>query len=152
MLNRDPLSLREGDAVVSSITTETWREHVDPLAPDVTPAEAGRTLARISATAHLTLFAHYDTDYVGHRGDLAAAVAVLERVDAFVGGVAAHLDPATLLVLASDHGNVEDVTAGHTLNPTPVIALGPGSDEIATRVRALTDVAPAILELLGVAG
>ena len=151
-LTRDAVSLREGDAVVSSITTETWREHVDPLAPDVTPVQAGRTLAHISSTADLTLFAHYDTDYVGHRGDLAAAVDVLERVDAFIGGVAADLAPGTLLLVASDHGNVEDVTAGHTLNPTPVIALGPGSDAIAARVRALTDVAPAILHLLGLAG
>ena len=117
----------------------------------MTPEEAGRTLAAISGSADLTLFAHYDTDHVGHRGDLAAAVEVLERVDAFLGGLAAALGPGTLLVVASDHGNVEDVTAGHTRNPTPVIALGPGSGAVAARVRALTDVAPAILALLGVA-
>ena len=83
-LTRDSASLREGDAVASSITNESWREHVDPGAPRVSPEEAGHVLARISATAELTLFAHYDTDYVGHRGDLAAAVAVLETVDAFL--------------------------------------------------------------------
>ena len=149
-LTRDTTSLRQGDAVASSITNDSWREYVDPDAPLVGPEEAGRTLARIAGTAELTLFAHYDTDYVGHRGDLAAAVEVLERVDAFIGGVAAGMGPGTLLVIASDHGNVEDVTAGHTLNPTPVILLGPGSDRVARRVRALTDVAPAILELLGV--
>ena len=125
---------------------------MDPLAPSVTAQEGGRTLARIAAAAHLTLFAHYDTDYVGHRGDLAAAVEALERVDAFLGAVVEEMRPGTLLVVASDHGNVEDATAGHTLNPTPVIALGPGSDAVAARVRALTDVAPALLHLLGVEG
>ena len=149
-LTRDSASLRQGDALASSITNESWREHVDPGAPRVTPQEAGRILARISATAELTLFAHYDTDHVGHRGDLAAAVGVLETVDAFLGGVTDTLDAGTLLVIASDHGNVEDATAGHTRNPTPVIALGPGSRRLTDRVRALTDVAPAILELLEV--
>src|SRR5687768_15992465 len=142
--------MREGDAVASSITNDTWREHVDPRAPRVTPGEAGRSLARISGTADLTLFAHYDTDYVDLLGDLAAAVEVLETVEAFLGGLTGALDASTLLVIASDHGNVEDATAGHTLNPTPVIALGPGSGPLARRVRALTDVAPAILQLLGV--
>jgi 2,3-bisphosphoglycerate-independent phosphoglycerate mutase len=149
-LTREALALRAGNAVASSLTNDAWREHVDPLAPLISAEDAGRNLARISAAAALTLFAHYDTDLVGHRGDMAAAVAVLERVDAFLGGVTAELAAGTLLVVASDHGNVEDVTAGHTLNPTPVLALGPGRDAVAERVSALTDVAPAILDLLGI--
>jgi 2,3-bisphosphoglycerate-independent phosphoglycerate mutase len=151
-LTRDEVALREGNAVASSLTNDAWRAHVDPLAPRIDAEEAGRNLARISEGAHLTLFAHYDTDLVGHRGDLDAAVEVLERVDAFLGGVAARLPEGTLLLVASDHGNIEDVGAGHTLNATPVLAVGPGRDRVAERVRALTDVAPTILDLLGVRG
>ena len=98
----------------------------------------------------MTLFAHYDTDHVGHRMDVDAAVTVLERIDAFLGGLLPALPKDTLLVIASDHGNVEDATTGHTLNPVPVIAVGPGSELLAGRVRAIADVAPAILHLLNI--
>lgn len=149
-LTRDEQSVREGDAVVSGITTDLWRLHVDPDAPLVAPQQAGATLARICASADLTLFAHYDTDLVGHRRDMDAAVEVLERVDGLLEGVLAHLPDDALLVVASDHGNVEDITTGHTRNPVPVLAHGPGAETLARRVASLTDVAPAVLQHLDI--
>lgn len=151
LLDRDAAALRAGRAVASSITNERWQAHLGAgSVPTVSAAEAGRTLARIAAGAELTLFAHYDTDLVGHRRSLAEAVAALERVDAFLGGVLAALPPHTLLVVASDHGNLEDVRAGHTCNPVPVLGVGAGREALAERVRAITDVAPALLALLGI--
>ena len=147
---RDADSLREGRAVASSITNDGWRRHLDRDAPDITPQEAGGNLARIAAAAHLTLFAHYDTDTAGHRGGMPAAVAALERVDAFLDGLLAGLRKGTLLLIASDHGNIEDVSGGHTLNPVPVMAVGPGSTRVAESVRSVTDVAPLVLDLLHV--
>src|SRR5690606_31268050 len=134
-----------------SITNEAWRAHLDPDVPMVTPREAGLNLARIAGEADLTLFAHYDTDLAGHRQDLGAGVEALERVDAFLGGVVEGLPTGTLLVVSSDHGNLEDVTTGHTLNPVPVLAFGPGAGEVVARSRAITDVAPALLALLDAA-
>jgi bisphosphoglycerate-independent phosphoglycerate mutase (AlkP superfamily) len=53
------------------------------------------------------------------------------------------------VVVTSDHGNVEDVTAkGHTLNPVPTMLIGTGREQIEPRIRSLTDIAPAIVELL----
>ncbi len=150
VLSRHADALREGRAVASSITNEAWRIHLDPGVPSVTPRQAGANLARIAAAAEITLFAHYDTDHAGHRREMPPAVLALERVDAFLAGVVADLPADALLVVASDHGNVEDVTAGHTLNPVPVLALGPGAGEVARRTRAITDVAPALLDLLGI--
>lgn len=149
VLSRDLPELAAGEAVASSITHEHWRKRAGDL-PDVTPEEAGRRLARIAAGAEVTLFAHYDTDHVGHRGGLEEAVRALEKVDAFLGAVADALPADTLLVVASDHGNVEDAAGGHTLNPVPVLAVGPGRETVAARVRSITDVAPAILELLDI--
>jgi bisphosphoglycerate-independent phosphoglycerate mutase (AlkP superfamily) len=142
--------VRAGRGVASEITNLGWRKHLDPDAPLVTPADAGRILAGISAEVEVTLFAHYDTDHVGHRKDIDAAVGVLERVDSFLGGLLPALPADALLVIASDHGNVEDATVGHTTNPVPVIAFGPGSEALARRVRSIADVTPAILELLGI--
>jgi bisphosphoglycerate-independent phosphoglycerate mutase (AlkP superfamily) len=53
-------------------------------------------------------------------------------------------------VMASDHGNLEDVATGHTLNPVPVLAWGPGHRQAIDGVRAITDVAPRILHLLSI--
>jgi 2,3-bisphosphoglycerate-independent phosphoglycerate mutase len=148
VLTRDLPALLAGDAVASSITNERWTQASPHEVPPVTAEEAGRRLARIAAAAHATLFAHYDTDYAGHRGGLPAAIAALEKVDAFLTGVVAEMTDDTLLVVSSDHGNLEDAEAGHTRNPVPVLAVGPGHDEIAARVHAITDVAPAMLTLL----
>jgi 2,3-bisphosphoglycerate-independent phosphoglycerate mutase len=149
LLTRGAEELAGGRAVASSITSERWLQHFpDDSIPRIGAAEAGRTLVRIAASAELTLFAHYDTDFVGHRGSVHEAVAALERLDAFLGGVLEALPRDTLLVVASDHGNVEDASAGHTTNPVPVIAAGPGRHLIRARVRQITDVAPVLRQLL----
>jgi 2,3-bisphosphoglycerate-independent phosphoglycerate mutase len=147
-LTRGATELVEGRAVASSITNERWREHLGSDVPEVTPEEAARTLARIASGADVTLFAHYDTDYTGHRGALDGAIAALQRVDAFLGALADALPPDTLLVVSSDHGNVEDVRGGHTINPVPVLALGAGREHF-VNVRSLMDVTPLILNSVG---
>lgn len=146
-LTRGAAELAEGRAVASSITNDRWRERLGREVPRVTPNEAARTLARISAAADVTLFAHYDTDYTGHRGDLAGAVAALERVDAFLGALVDALPNDALLVVCSDHGNLEDIRAGHTANPVPLLACGAGRGTFAD-ARSILDVTPAILRLL----
>ena len=148
VLTRGLPELLTGDAVASSITHERWRERVGSLLPDITPAQAADRLASIAGSADLTLFAHYDTDYIGHRGGMDGALAALAKVDAFLGRLADSLPEDALLVVSSDHGNLEDVTAEHTRNPVPVLAVGPGSGYMVERVRDLAGVAPAILELL----
>lgn len=150
VLARGLAELIAGDAVASSITSERWREHAGEGVPEVTPEVAGRRLARIAAGAEVTLFAHYDTDYVGHRAESGAAVRALEKLDSFLGAVADALGEETLLVVASDHGNLEDTRRGHTLNPVPVLAVGPGRRRVAERVSSITDLAPVLLELLGI--
>ena len=149
VLTRDLPELAAGRAVASSITHERWRERVGAELADVTAAEAARRLARIASEAEVTLFAHYDTDHAGHRGGLSGAVAAVEKVDAFLGALAEALPPDALLVVSSDHGNLEDADGGHTLNPVPVLAVGPGHAEVAGAAASIADVAPTMLSLLG---
>jgi len=149
LLDRDESDLRRGAALVSSITTEAWRRYVDPGAPHVDAAAAGRTLASISSGYDLTVFAHYDTDHAGHSNDLARGVEAAERVDSFLGGLLDRLPEDTLLLATSDHGNLEDVRTGHTRAPVPLLASGPGSRSAAEYARAITDVAALIREFLG---
>lgn len=147
---REGVHLARGEAVAGGLDNARWRAHFGTAsAPAVSLAEAGANLARIAAAADFTAFAHYDTDAAGHTGGLAAACAALERLDDFLGGLLAALPPQVLLLIASDHGNLEDAAAGHTLNPVPLIAAGPGRERIAAEVRSLLDIAPAVAARLG---
>lgn len=148
-LTRHEEDLGAGTAVSSEIVNDGWRRHLGhDWLPEVTPRQAGANLARISAGADLTLYAHYTTDTVGHRGSMEDAVRALERVDGLLEGVLSEMAEDTLLLIASDHGNIEDVRGGHTRNPALGVAAGPGSGD-AGRLRDLREVTPFVLGALG---
>jgi 2,3-bisphosphoglycerate-independent phosphoglycerate mutase len=148
LLTRDELSVRAGDAIPSSIVTDRWRVNVDPLSPLLTPMEAGRVLASIASRHDLTVFAHFDTDHVGHRENLDEAIAAVERVDGLLEGLLADLPSTSTLLVTSDHGNIEDITTGHTLNPALFLVAAERPGELLERVHRISDVAPLILDLL----
>lgn len=150
LLTRAHEHLFRGEAVSSEIVNDGWRRHLGHHhLPQVTPREAGMNLGRLSAAHRLTLFAHYATDTAGHRGGMDGAVEALERVDAFLGGILETLPEDRLLMVASDHGNIEEVGTGHTLNPALGLAVGPGAGARATTLTSIRDVTPRILEWLG---
>lgn len=149
VLHRDERSVHARDAIVSSITTGAWRRYVDPDAPRHDEARAAEILARIAAGHDLTVFAHYDTDHIGHRGGFADAVAAIERIDRFLDALIPALPADALLLMTSDHGNLEEMGTGHTRNRVPLAAWGPGRDRALASVDRIDDVAPLILELLG---
>jgi 2,3-bisphosphoglycerate-independent phosphoglycerate mutase len=149
-LDRHEDALANGSAVASEIVNDGWRTHLGhESVPLLTAETAGANLARISRRAHLTLYAHYATDTAGHRRDMSSAIEALARVDAFLSGLVSDLAADTLLLIASDHGNIEDVGSGHTRHPALGVAHGPGAE----RTDSLTDireVTPFILSALGV--
>ena len=62
-------ALARGDALSSEIVNTAWRTRLGYVElPEIPPLEAGKKLARISRQVDLTFFAHYTTDYAGHRG------------------------------------------------------------------------------------
>jgi 2,3-bisphosphoglycerate-independent phosphoglycerate mutase len=149
VLNRHTAALERGEAVASEITNDGWHHTLGRTSVPLIPAEqAGRNLAGIAAGHHLTLFAHYATDYAGHRRDMGGAVQALERLDSFLGGVLEGLPRDVLLVMVSDHGNIEDTTAGHTRNPALGLVAGQGHALLSRRMQSLVDVAPMILDVL----
>ena len=151
LLERGVEELGEGRAVASEIVNDGWRRRLGfHDLPRIGAAHAGRNLATLAREADLTLYAHWATDQVGHYGDAGEVAAVLERVDRFVGGLLEALDPETLLLVASDHGNVESVEPGHTRNPALGILAGPDAAGRRRGLGAITDVAEVVLEWLGV--
>lgn len=144
--------LRAGRALSAFLTNRAWREHLGyPDMPIIDVAEAGRRLARLAADYDFTLFEYYRTDIVGHRGVQARILETLEEVDTFLGGVLDALDPDTLLLVVSDHGNVEDwCTTKHTHNPA--LGLVVGTEQawrpVVRSIARLTDVAPVVKAIL----
>lgn len=121
-----------------------------PIAP-ISPEEAGRRLAALAAAHDLTLFESFLTDLAGHRRLPAGSDQVIVTVDAFLGGVLRHRLPDITLILTSDHGNLETRSfKGHTRNPVPLLVVGPAVEHF-RHVRAITQIAPAILRALDVA-
>ena len=146
LMTRHEGELARGEAIASEILNTGWREHLGHTElPVVTAAQAGATLARIAAAHRLTFFAHYATDTAGHRGGMDGAVAALERVDEFLGGYLGAAPPDAVLLIASDHGNVEDVSGGHTRNPVLGVIAGPHAERRAAGLGSILDVTPAVL-------
>ncbi|HLA63356.1 MAG TPA: hypothetical protein VK610_02940 [Rhodothermales bacterium] len=136
-----------GDAIAADLAGASWPE-ARALTP-TTPAESGRCLARITAQHRLTLFEFWLTDKAGHSRDRPRADEVLDALDFFLKGLLDAMGDDTLLVISSDHGNLEDLsTKTHTRNPVPLIAYGPGSF-LFNRAHTLADVTPALVEALG---
>ncbi len=97
-----------------------------------------------------------NSDMVGHTGVIKAAVTGIETVDSCLGSVveAVH-ESGGAVIITADHGNSDHMleddgspNTAHSLNPVPLIVTVPG---LALRDEGiLADVAPTILQLLGI--
>lgn len=153
VLTRREPELVRGDAIASEITHTGWREGLGRTdVPEISARDAGRNLAAIANRHRLTLFAHYATDGAGHLQDLNAGVDAFQRVDAFLGGLVDALAGDVLLLVVSDHGNLEDSRVQHTRNPALCLAVGPDHAAFVAPLVSLTDVASAVLHRVGVTG
>jgi 2,3-bisphosphoglycerate-independent phosphoglycerate mutase len=98
-----------------------------------------------------------NADMVGHTGVIPAAVAAVETVDRVLGQVVAavHASGGACIVTA-DHGNADNMlepdgspNTAHSLNPVPLIVTVQGLS-LRGEGGVLADVAPTILEVLGI--
>ncbi len=138
-----------GRSVYQEITNRSLRERGFDV-PLRAPAEAGRILAARAQRYDFVLFEYFQTDKAGHSADLERCRRELRRLDGFLQAVletlAADLREQTLVVLTSDHGNLEDCsTRRHTTNPIPLLAWGRGAREFVAGISRLDQVTPAIL-------
>ena len=139
---------RRGEGLTSDLTGLRANGFGANLKPR-TGEEAAEVLLRLAAGKDLTAFEFYETDEAGHARSMGRALEVLGLVDRFLRTIVSGLGPADSLVVASDHGNLEDLrTRNHTLAPVPVLAFGPAAAKVA-EVRDLTGVAPLLLEFAG---
>lgn len=122
-------------------------------APEVT----AKFVEAIEAGYDLIVTNYANPDMVGHTGDLQAAIRACEAVDQGLSQVVAALDKVGgAMIVTADHGNCEvmvdpetgDPHTAHTLNPVPVALVG-GPQGARLRDGRLSDLAPTLLELMG---
>ena len=143
---RDEKALRAGKALAADLTNQGWQRLLDRDVPLISEAQAGRRLARLSMQHAFTLFEYYLTDKAGHNRTDRSAAAILHALDRFFTSLIASMDlEKQLLLVTSDHGNLEDLsTKSHTRNPVPFLAYGAGAHAF-REVDSLSDVTPAIV-------
>jgi len=145
-------AMRAGTALSANFTGEGWRTELGYVdIPDYSLEEAGAKFWEIAQPYRFVFFEHWLTDMLGHQRDVAAAVENFQRIDCFVAGLLAAADwRETLLVIGSDHGNLEDCCVRtHTENPALTLLYGAGSASFADRIHGLDDFAGAIENYLG---
>jgi hypothetical protein len=147
-------ALEEGRAVSADITNAGWAKMDYPHIPVIEAAEAGRRLVRLLDENDFVLFEYWRTDKAGHSENMKEAIAALELFDGMLGGILEALDASnSLLIITSDHGNIEDMTTKvHTRNPVPAILYGHRHADFAEALLVqpdLTNVTPTIMQFMG---
>ena len=139
--------LAEDRGLMQDLTRETMQDRY-PDIPVITPQRAAEHLFAIARENDFTLYEFYQTDVSGHSMDYARACDVLRLYDKFLATLVRFTEAAGItLVMTADHGNIEAMgERGHTCNPVPFIAFGPGEGFIRDKVASLVDVTPALLE------
>ena len=129
------------------------------LKPEMSVFEVTEKLVRaIRSKTYQAIICNFaNGDMVGHTGNLQAAIKAVEAMDACIGQVVAAMqETGGEVLITADHGNAEMMRdpstsqphTAHSLNLVPFLYVG----ERFSRVRengALQDVAPTMLEILG---
>ncbi len=128
------------------------------LQPEMSAAEVtDRLVAAIEGGEFDVIICNYaNPDMVGHSGIMKAAIAAVETIDHCLGRIADSLNRVGgELLITADHGNVEQMLdpetgqpqTAHTTTPVPLIYVGRDAELAADG--ALCDIAPTLLQLMG---
>ncbi|MFN2511078.1 MAG: alkaline phosphatase family protein [Pyrinomonadaceae bacterium] len=141
--------LRSGRAVYQDFTNRMLIERGEDITLR-TANEAAEVLASIASESRFTLYEYFITDKLGHSQDMEGAKTVLQNLALFIRQLLARVDlKRTSVILTSDHGNIEELSSrNHTLNEVPTIVWGANRERIASRIKSLADITPAIVESL----
>lgn len=147
----DADALYAGHAVSGDWTGAGWRDHLGfPDMPLLSPAQGGRRMVELSRQYDFAMVSHVFTDFVGHRGTVEEGAQLLENLDAIMAGALDEWDDSEgLMILTSDHGNMEDVSIRqHTENDVPALIIGDKRHTFAAGLSTLADIVPAMRRLL----
>jgi 2,3-bisphosphoglycerate-independent phosphoglycerate mutase len=127
------------------------------LAPEMKAREiVDAALQRLDRGVQVVIINFANPDLVGHTGNFAATVTAIETVDRELSRLAAYAEKNSItMFITADHGNAEinvykesgSKHTAHSINPVPAILTRKGAQ---LNNGTLADVAPTLLELLGI--
>jgi hypothetical protein len=143
--------LFSGQALSADFTGHGWRSMLKIAdAPVMSALEAGEKLAHLAQGYDFSLFEYWASDYAGHKQNMDWAVEQLEVFDGVLEGLVEnwHMDD-DLILITSDHGNMEDLsTRRHTDAKVPGLVIGGKHRHFAVGLTKLTDIAPRIRDVI----
>jgi hypothetical protein len=143
--------LRAGRAVSPGFTGQGWRDFLGYNdIPLISLAEAGKQIANIARNYDFSFFEHWPSDRSGHRGSFEEAIEHLEMIDRVFEGIFDAWDEANdLLIITSDHGNIEEKNHRlHSRNPVPTILFGRDHARLIDKIHDLSDIASVVRKFL----
>lgn len=141
----------DGTALAVDWTGQGWRSELGYTdTPVYTPYEAGVKMVELSRRYDFAFHSHWLTDVIGHKGEIADGVRVLELFDGVMAGaLAAWDDDEGLMIITSDHGNLEEIDhRRHTENDVPTVIIGAQREAFAEGFKDLTDFTPRMAHAL----
>ena len=140
------------------------------LTPEMSAGKIAENVLENLTKHHFIAVNFANADMVGHTGNFEATARAIEKVDECVGKITSKvLELDGVVVITSDHGNAEEKIykfsgenkTKHSLNPVPFFLIGNdfkrnkelSGEEVDQKYKeatgTLSDVAPTVLELLG---
>lgn len=143
-----------GKALSADFTGQGWHDFLNfPNAPLFDSHTAGIKLAELAKQYDFSFFEYWASDYAGHKQDMESAIKQLETFDGVLKGLlSVWKNEDGLILLTSDHGNMEDLsTRKHTANHVPLLLFGDKKlrSEF-NKIKQLTEIAPAIAKVLNI--
>ena len=145
--------LGEDRILVPSPKVETYDLKPDMSAYEVTQ----KVVEAINSEKYDTIILNYaNPDMVGHTGSLEATIKAIETVDECVQKVVEAMQEKNgIILMTADHGNAEQMIdyktgephTAHTTNPVPLVLIG--AEGVKLKEGKLADLAPTMLELMG---
>jgi hypothetical protein len=133
------------EALTAEIVQNAWRDRLDINIPKITATDAAKRLLNVVPNYDLLMYEYYLTDKAGHNKSHEDAERVMKPLDEFLVHILKNKRSEDVLVITSDHGNMEDLSVrSHTRNMVPLMVFGKGADSFDS-VESLVDVKEAIL-------
>ena len=133
-------------ALTAEIVQNAWREKLDINIPKITATDAAKRLLNVVPDHDLVLYEYYLTDKAGHNKSIDDARRVLKPLDEFLLHIIKHKRNEDVLVITSDHGNLEDLSVKtHTRNEIPLFVMGEGIEHF-NDVKSLVGVKDGIMK------
>ena len=146
----------ETRVLVPSPKVATYDMQPEMSAPDV----CENVLKAVNDSKYQFILVNFaNPDMVGHTGVVEAAVKACHVVDECVGKIAEECKKnGVIMLLTADHGNSETMVnpetgkphTAHTTNPVPFVLINAPKELELRETGALCDVAPTVLQLLGI--